>query len=76
MSEYGLFVVPGGELESWLKELGAKGHGPPWLIDIFTRMGEDPDGTEYVKPWAGDVWEFMSKIKMWLVEPGRRGIPT
>ncbi len=38
MSEYGMFVVPGGELESWLKHLGAAGHGPPLLIDIFTRM--------------------------------------
>jgi hypothetical protein len=76
MSEYGTFVVHGGELESWLKHLGARGHGPPWLIDIFTRMGEDPNSPQYVKPSDGDVWEFMSQVKAWLVDPGRRGIPA
>jgi predicted ATPase len=30
LSKYGLFVVPNGELESWLKELNASGHGPDW----------------------------------------------
>jgi ABC-type cobalamin/Fe3+-siderophores transport system ATPase subunit len=49
MAEYGMFVVPGGELESWLKPLGATGHGPGWLIDIFTRMGEDPEAEQYRK---------------------------
>ncbi len=74
MSEYGMFVVPGGELESWLKHLGATGHGPQWLIDVFTRMGEDPDAGQYVRPSEGDVWQFIAKVKQWLVDPGRRGI--
>lgn len=76
MSEYGLFVVPGGELESWLKQLGATGHGPPWLIDIFTQMGEDPQSEQYVRPSEGDVWKFISNVKSWLVDPDRRGIPS
>ncbi|MEZ5475122.1 MAG: hypothetical protein R3E72_08975, partial [Steroidobacteraceae bacterium] len=42
LAEYGLFAVANGELESWLKQLGANGHGPAWLISIFERMGEDP----------------------------------
>ena len=75
IGEYGMFVVPGGELESWLKQLGATGHGPRWLIDIFTRLGEDPTITRYVKPAEGNVWGFMSKVKAWLVDPNRRGIP-
>ncbi len=28
LADYGIFVVPGGELESWLAELGVVGHGP------------------------------------------------
>ena len=76
MAEYGLFVVPRGELESWLKELGAKGHGPPWLIDIFTRMGEEPTAPQYVRPTEGDVWEFIGRVKSWLFDQNRRGIPT
>lgn len=76
LGEYGVFVIPGGELESWLKHLGASGHGPSWLINVFQRMGEDPDASNYVKPTGDDVWKFISVIKAWLVDPNRKGIPT
>lgn len=75
LAEYGVFVVPGGELESWLKHLSVNGHGPSWLIEIFECMGEDPEKPDYIKPTAGDVWEFLSKAKFWLTDPGRKGIP-
>jgi hypothetical protein len=35
-----LFVVPNGELESWLKSLKARGHGPSWLVEVFEKMGD------------------------------------
>ena len=76
LSDYGMFVVAGGELESWLKPIGASGHGPSWLIDMFTRLGEDPESAAYIRPANGDVWEFMSEVKAWLVDPARRGIPA
>lgn len=75
LSDYGIFVIPGGELESWLQSLGATGHGPAWLINIFEKMGEDPESDNYLRPSEDDVWEFMSKIKSWLVNPSRKGIP-
>lgn len=76
LAEYGAFVVPGGELESWLKCCGASGHGPSWLIDVFERMGEDPDATSYVRPSQDDVWQFIAQVKVWLVNPTRKGIPA
>jgi putative AbiEii toxin of type IV toxin-antitoxin system len=76
LAGYGIFVVPHGELEAWLKTLGASGHGPTWLIDVFQRMGEDPDAPTFVKPGSGDVWEFLSTLKNWLVNPTRLGIPA
>jgi ABC-type cobalamin/Fe3+-siderophores transport system ATPase subunit len=76
LREYGIFVVPGGELESWVKFLGATGHAPAWLIDIFEKMGEDPEAEGYLKPSSGDVWAFVSQIKEWLIEPNRKGIPA
>jgi hypothetical protein len=75
LSEYGLFVVPRGEIESWLSKLGAKNHGPNWLIDIFEKMGEDPSSPGYVRPGSGDVWDFMAGVKRWLINPNRKGIP-
>jgi hypothetical protein len=76
LAEYGLFVVEGGELESWLKSLGVSGHGPHWLINIFEKMGEDPDATDYVKPTENDVWKFLGDVKSWLTDPLRLGIPS
>ncbi len=76
LAEYGVFVVPGGELESWMKQLGVGGHGPSWLIGMFERMGEDPANANYIRPADNDVWEFMSKAKTWLIEANRKGIPA
>lgn len=76
LDAYGLFTVRNGELESWLKPLNASGHGPSWLIDIFEKMGEDPDQQTYLKPASDDVWKFIGNIKSWLFDPNRKGIPT
>lgn len=75
LAEYGIFVVPGGELESWLLALQATGHGPSWLIEVFEKMGEDPEAAEYLTPSTDDVWSFMGKVKTWLVSASRKGIP-
>jgi ABC-type cobalamin/Fe3+-siderophores transport system ATPase subunit len=76
LAEYGLFVVKKGELESWLKDLGASGHGPKWLIQVFEKMGENPELSGYIKPTEDDVWTFLKDIKQWLSNPNRKGIPT
>jgi hypothetical protein len=76
LADYGVFVVRGGELECWLQHLGATGHGPPWLIDIFEKMGEDPSAAGYVVPSDGDVWDFLKQIRQWLMKPERKGIPS
>lgn len=76
LSQYGIFVIPGGELESWMKDLGASGHGPSWLIDIFERMGEDPSDANYIRPNTDDVWSFVGCIRSWLVDSARKGIPA
>jgi ABC-type cobalamin/Fe3+-siderophores transport system ATPase subunit len=76
LSEYGIFVVPGGELEAWLKPLGATGHGPQWLIKMFTAMGEDPDADDYLKPSNDDVWQFISELRAWMTNSNRKGIPA
>jgi predicted ATPase len=75
LEDYGIFVVRRGELENWLEDLGATGHGPNWLISIFEKMGEDPNSPTYVRPTSGDVWEFMVGVGRWLQNPLRKGIP-
>lgn len=75
LDEYGCFVIRNGELESWLKTLGATGHSPKWLIDIFTKMGDNPSEVTYVKPNSGDVWDFIGSVKNWIENTNRKGIP-
>ena len=75
IEEYGLFSLRFGELESWLKVLGVTGHGPKWLIDIFEKMGDNPDAPNYMKPTDADVWKFTYTIRSWLNNPHRKGIP-
>ena len=75
LDEYGCFVVRNGELEYWLKSLGSTGHGPSWLIEIFNKMGDNPGSATYVEPFDGDVWDFLGKIKLWIDNQNRKGIP-
>ncbi len=56
LSGYGLFLVPAGEVESWLPELQIQGHGSRWLVPVFERMGGDPQDPRYIHPGDGDVW--------------------
>jgi ABC-type cobalamin/Fe3+-siderophores transport system ATPase subunit len=76
LAAYGIFVVPGGELESWLKHLDVSKHGPMWLVEIFAKMGEDPNDANYVHPVNDDVWKFLGNVRAWLVDSSRKGIPS
>jgi len=76
LEDYGIFVIRKGELESWLPNLQATGHGPGWLIEVFEKIGEDPDSPTYLKPEDDDVWKFLSSIKAWFLNPQKKGIPS
>ncbi|RYZ39724.1 MAG: hypothetical protein EOO71_19005 [Myxococcaceae bacterium] len=78
LAQLGIFVVPSGEVESWLQELHPEGKPPAksrWLNAIFEALGSDPAG-RYVRPATGDVWDFMREIGSWLGNPNREGMPS
>lgn len=76
LEEYGLFIVHVGELECWLSSIGVS-FDPKrtWLTRFFSSMGAEPNAPEYVSASTDDVWEFMERIKKWIDNPKRRGIP-
>ncbi len=74
LSDYGIFVVPNGSLESWLNNLGVKGSKEQWLGLMFEKLGDDPASLSYVHPGKGDVWEFLEKIAVWTSDPNRKGM--
>ena len=80
LEDYGIFLVPVGEVERWLLELGVTGHGSRWLVPMFERMGSDPDSATFVKPQMNNgpkdnVWSFVQRITEWMRNPTRKGIP-
>lgn len=75
LSDYGVFIVPCGEIESWLGNLDIQRSKGSWLTNIFERMGEDSSDASYISPADGDVWDFIGGIKNWFSNPTRKGIP-
>ncbi|WP_374628604.1 ATP-dependent endonuclease [Pannonibacter indicus] len=75
LQKYGIFVVPNGELESWLSNLDICRTKSQWLQNIFSRMGSNPSSESYVTPTDGDVWDFIGAMSRWLKAPERKGIP-
>ncbi|EPH61130.1 hypothetical protein D931_02807 [Enterococcus faecium 13.SD.W.09] len=74
LNSYGLFPVPAGELESWMKHLSVLGHGSNWLTDVFEKMGDNPTSDDFIRPTENDVWEFISTIKKWFDNPDKKGM--
>lgn len=76
LERYGLFIVPVGEVEHWLPKLQIRREKSRWLRSIFEAMGHDPTDPEYVVPDQSDVWTFIRRVREWLKDPDRRGIPN
>jgi hypothetical protein len=74
LADYGVFLVPNGELECWLPELEVGGHGPEWLTQVFAKMGTDPSDAAYKKPTQGGVWRFIQRVAQWVADPWRKGM--
>ncbi len=75
LSEYGIFIVPYGEIEAWLPSLTVTRTKATWLLTVFQAMGEDPFAADYVRPTQGDVWDYIGDIKRWVASSIRKGIP-
>ena len=66
----GIFVVPVGEVEGWLRCLTdeqspKKGSG--WLVHIFEQMGRADRPN--VEPGDDDVWRFIRDVRAWMTQP-------
>ncbi|WP_421522348.1 ATP-dependent nuclease [Ochrobactrum quorumnocens] len=73
LQNHGLFVVPHGELENWLPQLGVAGKKTDWTVGMLEKLGSDPASDEYVHPWDDDVWSFIESIVNWIRDSSRKG---
>lgn len=76
LRNYGLMVVPRGELEAWLSDLNISRSKTNWLRQIFDVLGADPNLDDYVLPGEGDVWDFIGEINNWLLDSDRKGMKS
>lgn len=68
LAEHGVFVVPVGTLESWLKHLDIRGESSEWVVNCLEKLGADPSNPSYVHPDKGDVWDFIRRVARWTQE--------
>lgn len=74
LSDYGLFLVPVGELESWLSYLGVKRQKSDWINRLFEKVNQlEIEGNQLV-PRDDDIWEFLDEIAVWINHPNRLGL--
>lgn len=74
LAQYGIFLVPSGELENWLPKLSINGRKTTWVIDAMEKLGDDPSNAKYVYPSNDDVWQFISQVLSWISNTSRRGV--
>lgn len=76
LATYGVFVVPHGELEDWLRPDVVVGQQdkPLWLDRAFARLGLDPSAAGYHAIEEGGVWDFLRGVAHWVQDPRRKGM--
>ena len=73
LANYGIFLVPEGEVGCWLTFLNVSGHGSDWLVTIFSKIGQNEDDSDYIKPISDNVWKFLETISEWIQDANRLG---
>lgn len=73
LKEYGLFLVPVGELESWGKGKYPRksGSSADWVRNLFEEIKKDDT---LLRPTDDDIWSFLEDISIWVNDPKRKGV--
>jgi ABC-type transporter Mla maintaining outer membrane lipid asymmetry ATPase subunit MlaF len=74
LARYGVFVVPVGELERWLPDVGVTGKSN-WVPRVLEKMGSDAEQGSHIKPGQGDVWDFCRSVLDWISREKPDGVP-
>lgn len=76
LATYGVFVVPEGEVEDWLRPdvVVSRDDKPLWLDRAFAWLSLDPSAPGYHAIGVGGVWTFLRGVACWVQDPGRKGM--
>lgn len=71
LKEYGIFIVPGGQLEAWLPDIAGGMEKDARVTEILRHL--DERGGPKLEEFDKDVWEFIGDIVRWIKAPQRKG---
>lgn len=76
LKQYGIFVVPVGELECWLPHLNIPtGNKTRRLREVFRVIGATQDDPNYLHPTDDGIWAFLRDVAMWIENETREVMP-
>jgi predicted ATP-dependent endonuclease of OLD family len=67
LKDYGIFIVPVGELEQWLKYIPDSNPNEDIFIKMLNKI-ENNNPTDY------DIWKFLDEINSWISNKDRKGM--
>lgn len=74
LDEYGLFVVPIGELENWIPELSNQENRKlKWDKSVFNIL-QYPSKDHFETDSEFNIWKFIYKLSEWINDPNRKGV--
>jgi predicted ATP-dependent endonuclease of OLD family len=68
LREYGIFIVPIGKLEQWLKKSYSGPEG--FLVEMLNEIVRTPE------PSNNNIWQFIDDINTWISNSNRKGMNT
>ena len=71
LGDYGLFLVPVGELEDWLPNINKDFKKNQWIVKAFEEI--ENQGSNIIN---NNISDFMNKISQWCYRAERKGMPN
>ena len=71
VKQYGMFIVPVGELEDWFANKAIQDATGIWLVDVLQHM----ENAQF-KPGNDEIWNFVRLVNEWISNPKRLGMPS
>jgi hypothetical protein len=72
VKQYGIFIVPGGQVESWLPSIGMNKKKDARVTKILRTLDEQGEPSE--DELDDDVWGFIGDMIAWIRDTHRRGV--
>lgn len=74
LKKYGIFILPKGSMESWVKELDLPSGNKQLFVERFLDLIKNKNNRKKIRLKDNDVAKFIYDIKKWVEDPKRLGM--